>query len=261
MEPKYNRIGIGYNTTRKADPYLSKRLIEHLAPKPKGLYLDIGCGTGNYTQVLHENGLEVIAIDPFETMLEKARSRNDLIDWRKGMAEQIDLANSAVDGIIATLTIHHWSDLNAAFSELSRVLRQGGKLVIFTSTPEQMEGYWLNHYFPKMLRESTVQMPGLEKVEEAMNRSGLTITATEKYFVKPDLQDKFLQCGKYDPEMYFDENIRRGISTFSAIAHETEVEQGLEELRSDIDSGKVKEVMNSFENDLGDYLYIIGKKA
>ena len=33
MEVKYDKIGIDYNSTRKADPFLTNKLIEHLNPK------------------------------------------------------------------------------------------------------------------------------------------------------------------------------------------------------------------------------------
>ena len=49
MDIKYNKIGTNYNQTRRADPFLTECLFKHLNPKTKGLYLDIGCGTGNYT--------------------------------------------------------------------------------------------------------------------------------------------------------------------------------------------------------------------
>jgi len=40
----YDRIGVGYDDTRQADPYLRSRLIHHLRPSPSGRYLDIGSG-------------------------------------------------------------------------------------------------------------------------------------------------------------------------------------------------------------------------
>ncbi|MBL4656629.1 MAG: class I SAM-dependent methyltransferase, partial [Flavobacteriales bacterium] len=49
MKAKYDVIGIDYNLTRKADPYLVSRFLALLNPNPKGQYLDIGCGTGNST--------------------------------------------------------------------------------------------------------------------------------------------------------------------------------------------------------------------
>jgi 2-polyprenyl-3-methyl-5-hydroxy-6-metoxy-1,4-benzoquinol methylase len=57
MGVKNDKIGIDYNSIRKAEPYLTKRLNEHLNPNKDGTYLDIGCGTGNYTMELEKNGL------------------------------------------------------------------------------------------------------------------------------------------------------------------------------------------------------------
>ena len=111
-----------------------------------------------------------------------------------------------------------------------------------------------------MLHDSIVQMPALKKIEKAINKANFEIIGTKKYAIQPDLQDKFLYCGKHNPAMYFEEAIRHGISSFSALANKTEVENGLADLRKDIDSGEIEQIMQSYENDLGDYLYIIGKK-
>ena len=261
MSTKYNQIGINYNQTRKADPYLTEQLLKHLNPNKEGLYLDIGCGTGNYTSALQKKGFQCIGIDPSIEMLQKAQSNNKAIQWKIGSAEKTDLPKDSVDGIIGTLTIHHWSNLARAFSELNYILKPNGKIVIFTSTPQQMKAYWLNHYFPKMLEDSMLQMPTFESVKEAMTNSRIKITSTETYSIKPDLKDQFLYCGKQNPELYFDESIRHGISSFSALANLEEVEKGLAILRTDIDTGKIDEIIKSYENNFGDYLYIIGEKT
>lgn len=257
----YNKIGINYNETRKADSYLTEQFLKHLNPNKEGLYLDIGCGTGNYTNALQLKGFEFIGIDPSIEMLKKAHSINKNIKWDFAAAEKTNLPQQSIDGIIATLTMHHWVNLTRAFSELNYILKPHGKIVIFTSTPQQMEGYWLNHYFPKMLSDSMIQMPTLEVIENAMAHSGLIITKTETYNVKPDLEDQFLYCGKQNPELYFDDSIRHGISSFSSLANGDEVENGLTKLRQDIDSGKINEIVKSYENNLGDYLYIIAEKT
>ncbi|WP_111683769.1 class I SAM-dependent methyltransferase [Winogradskyella tangerina] len=261
MPAKYNKIGINYNQTRKADPYLTEQLIKHLNPKNDGLYLDIGCGTGNYTIALWKKGFHFIGIDPSIEMLQKAQLKNKDIKWHIGTAEKTGLTENSVDGIIATLTIHHWRNLSRAFSELAYVLKPVGKVVIFTSSPIQMEGYWLNHYFPKMLKDSILQMPSIDNVLAVLHSAGFKLKAKEKYNIKPDLKDQFLYCGKHNPELYFDENIRRGISSFSALSNKEEVETGLENLRSDIDSGKIEKVIKNYENDKGDYLYLIIEKS
>lgn len=261
MPAKYNKIGINYNQTRKADPYLTEQLIKHLNPKNDSLYLDIGCGTGNYTIALWKKGFRFIGIDPSIEMLQKAQLKNKDIKWHIGTAEKTGLSENSVDGIIATLTIHHWSNLSRAFSELAYVLKPEGKVVIFTSSPIQMEGYWLNYYFPKMMKDSILQMPSIDNVLAALHSAGFKLKTKEKYNIKPDLKDQFLYCGKHNPELYFDENIRRGISSFSALSNKEEVETGLANLRSDIDSGKIEKVIKNYENDNGDYLYLIIEKS
>ena len=258
MTIKYDTIGKGYNRTRQADNYLTARTLFHLKPKKEKIYLDIGCGTGNYTNEFHRLGFEFIGIDPSQKMLEKAKLKNENIDWRIGTAEETQLPNESVDGVIASLTIHHWKNLEKAFSELKRVIKPNSRIVVFTSTPNQMEGYWLNYYFPIMMKVSIVQMPSLEKVKTAMEKAGFEFLETEEYFIQPNLQDKFLYSGKHNPETYFEEKIRNGISSFCNLSNKVEIEQGLKKLRLDIDSGKIGKIINNYANNLGDYLYIIG---
>ena len=260
MPAKYTTTGIHHNQTRKADPYLTEQLLKHLNPRKNGLYLDIGCGTGNYTNMLQEKGFQCIGIDPSIEMLQKAQSQNKNIQWKIGSAEKTDLSQHSVDGIIGTLTIHHWTNLTRAFSELNYILKPKGKIVIFTSTPQQIQGYWLHHYFPKMLENSMLQMPSIEIIEQAMTSSRLKIVAMEVYNVKSDLQDQFLYCGKQNPELYFDERIRHSLSSFSALANKTEVENGLRALKQDIESKRIDEIIESYQNNFGDYLYIIAEK-
>lgn len=253
---KYDTIGVGYNSTRMADVELTNNLLRHLDPEVDGRYLDIGCGTGNYTIELANRGYNMTGMDPSRRMLEEARARSNKVQWRMGSAEATGLDLSSFDGIIATLTIHHWSNLEKGFKELKSVLKTNGKMVIFTSTPQQMEKYWLNHYFPKMLKDSMQQMPDLKVVELAMKKAGFKIVDVEKYFVKPDLQDKFLYCGKHAPESYFNDDIRNGISSFSSLANRKEVTAGLLQLKNDVDTGEVFDIINRYDSSQGDYLYI-----
>ena len=260
MEVKYDRIGAEYNATRKADPYLTERLYALLSPKAEGIYLDIGCGTGNYTHALHQRGIRFIGIDPSENMLGEAKTKNPSIRWKVGRAEATGLEEESMDGIIGSLTIHHWEDLELGFAELYRVLKPGGKLVIFTSTPAQMQGYWLNHYFPKMLAASMKQMPSLNAVKQGLTSAGFAKPQTETYAIQPDLQDLFLYSGKQNPALYFNAAVRKGISSFSDLAHQEEVETGLIKLAEDMKSDRIGEIIRSYENEGGDYLYLIAQK-
>ena len=261
MEALYNKIGINYTQTRKADKFIADRLFYHLNPNKERQYLDLGCGTGNYTTELFKKGIRIIGIDPSEKMIHNASAKNSQIDWLIGTAEETGLKDESIEGIICCLTIHHWTDLSTAFKESNRILRKSGKYVIFTSTPEQMKGYWLNHYFPKMLADSQQQMPSYESVRKELEASGFDNIKTEKYFVSNNLQDCFLYCGKNRPDLYVKPEIRNGISSFADLANKDEIETGLSKLTRDIDNGTIKTIMDNYENEKGDYLFIICNKA
>ena len=104
------------------------------------------------------------------------------------------------------------------------------------------------------------QMPSFEQVKKAMTASGFVVLETQDYFIKPDLKDQFLYSGKQNPALYLNPEIRKGISSFSSLSNQMEVENGLIQLKNDMNSGKIEEIMNSYENDLGDYIFIIGLK-
>ncbi|MCH2192672.1 class I SAM-dependent methyltransferase [Kordia sp.] len=261
MNAKYDHIGKGYNNTRKADPYLLERLSYHLNPINKGWYLDIGCGTGNYTSKLHNKETKFIGVDPSEKMLAKAQENYPNRIWKLGTAEDIPLENNSIEGVVGTLTLHHWTNLEKGFSELFRVMKNYTNIIFFTATPEQMKGYWLNHYFPKMMKASIEQMPSLEKISNAMETAGFKDIFTERYFIQPDLKDHFLYVGKQDPKKYLDEKIRNGISSFSHLAHQEEVQKGLTQLEKDIVSGEINNIIKSYENRTGDYLFLLSQKG
>ncbi|MEM7371611.1 MAG: class I SAM-dependent methyltransferase [Bacteroidota bacterium] len=258
-EPVYNRIGITYNQTRQADPYLVERLYALLVPEPGKQYLDIGCGTGNYTLELHNMGVNLLGVDPSEEMLSKAKSKAPTLSWTQASAEAIPFPDAHFDGAVATLTLHHWTDLERGMEEVYRVVSKG-KWVILTGFPSQMDNYWLCAYFPQMMKDSNAFMHTEAQLLGAMKGAGWTNLEIEPYSVQSDLQDLFLYSGKYHPERYFDENFRNGISSFRLKANEQELESGLKQLRKDLDSGKWEEVVGQFDVEAGDYAFVVGEK-
>jgi hypothetical protein len=136
-----------------------------------------------------------------------------------------------------------------------------GSPVIFTSTAEQMEGYWLNEFFPDAMKRSIIQMPRKQAIEESLHEAGFGHILWEPYEVRDDLQDYFLYSGKNRPKLYLDARIRRGSSTFSSLADPKEVEEGCALLTEDIQTGRIKQVMNSYANrEEGDYMFVVARK-
>ena len=79
-------------------------------------------------------------------------------------------------------------------------------------------------------------------------------------FISNDLQDWFLQAGKYRPQIYLDPVVRSGISTFALEDSQEEIISGCNKLQIDISSGEINRVIESHESDLGDYVFVVCQK-
>lgn len=255
----YDQIGKTYDQTRRADPEITQKVILHLNPHKEGKYLDIGCGSGNYTQAISQKGFNICGLDISQEMLGKARQKCPLLQWIHGDARKLPFLNGQFDGAICILATHHIKDIVCAFREIHRVLRSG-HLVIFTAFPEQIESYWLKQYFPKMMRFAAKFPHYQHEILSALSEAGFKNIQTEKYFVTNDVQDWFLNAGKYRPHLYLDPAVRAGISPFVLENNKEEVQIGCESLRRDIESGEIHTIINAHESDLGDYAFIKAEK-
>jgi len=259
----YDRIGQGYDTTRRADPAIARRLADHLqlqpSLQPDRRYLDVACGTGNYTTALAATGARLYGVDRSRRMLATARTKDPTVAWLLGDVAAMPFRDNSFSGALCTLAIHHFRSLQPVFREVARVLRHEGRFVIFTTTPEQTRGYWLAEYFPDAMARSVDQLPSLESIRHDLASAGLRVAATDPYDVQPDLQDFFLYSGKHRPEIYLEPRVRAGISTFASLADPTEVHAGCTKLADDIQSGRIADVIAAHRHDHGDYLFIIAE--
>jgi ubiquinone/menaquinone biosynthesis C-methylase UbiE len=255
----YDRIGVGYDTTRQADPYLLSRLIHHLRPRADGRYLDVGSGTGNYTIAMHQAGVPIRGLELSPTMLERAKAKCPEIAWHLARAEAIPFASGSFDGATCTFVHHHMADPVVAFKEVHRVLKPHSRFVILNVTAEQMRHYWLNEYFPRMMEKATAPYERFVTID-ALESAGFRFAHEEKYDVTSDLKDLFLYCGKHRPERYLDPRIRSGISSFADAHDQDEIARGLQRLANDIESGRIKEVMRKFAYEGGDYMFTVAER-
>jgi ubiquinone/menaquinone biosynthesis C-methylase UbiE len=255
----YDSIGKSYDTTRKSDPRIAERLLSLLRPAANGKYLDVACGTGNYTASLHKLGISIRGIDQSERMISDAKTKAPDIDWDVGDAEALPFPDGSFDGVICTLATHHFQDIQTAFSEAFRVVRRG-RLVIFTAYPDQMSGYWLNEYFPIAMERASRQMLSKTALFGYLEIAGFHEIFEETFEIPHGLEDLFLHSGKHRPEIYLLPQVRAGISTFAKLASEAEIFEGCGRLERDIRSGQIDRVMSDYSNPAGDYVFVVGEK-
>ncbi|WP_104092152.1 class I SAM-dependent methyltransferase [Arthrobacter sp. GMC3] len=89
--------------------------------------LDVGAGTGKYTQLLVDGGWRVTAVDPSADMLAELHRNLPQVHILLGKAEHLDVESGSAD-VAVVAQAWHWCDPMLASSELARVLRPGGVL-------------------------------------------------------------------------------------------------------------------------------------
>lgn len=108
---------------------------------------DVGCGTGNATELLAPAVRQVIAVDESETMLDAARERFegcDNVRLVQGELEELPLDDASVDAVICLLVLHYLGEPALAVAEMRRVLRTdhgGGIALIVDMYPHDRIDY------------------------------------------------------------------------------------------------------------------------
>jgi 2-polyprenyl-6-hydroxyphenyl methylase/3-demethylubiquinone-9 3-methyltransferase len=107
--------------------------LNAVADAPRPAVLDVGCGEGRLTAELRAAGAAVIGIDVAEEPLRRARALHPGLDVRLVAAEGTwPLDDASFDVVWAGETIEHVADTAAWLSEIRRVLRSGGTLLLST---------------------------------------------------------------------------------------------------------------------------------
>ncbi|MDR3541021.1 MAG: methyltransferase domain-containing protein [Desulfosporosinus sp.] len=112
-----------------------KNMVVELALSQGSKVLDLGTGTGVLIPMLIEAvGLSgtVVAIDFAPQMLAEARKKYQWpnLEFLEGDAEDIPLADQAVDEVVCNSAFPHFDDLRQAAKEMSRVLKRGGRVSV-----------------------------------------------------------------------------------------------------------------------------------
>jgi ubiquinone/menaquinone biosynthesis C-methylase UbiE len=117
------------------DAALTQRFVDALGEAARGSVLDVACGPGILSAAIAKGAREVVALDLTPEMLKKARQRcNEAglanVGFREGNAAELPFADAAFDAVVTRLSVHHFDRPSRVMSEIFRVLRPGGRLVI-----------------------------------------------------------------------------------------------------------------------------------
>ncbi|HHC6519744.1 TPA: malonyl-ACP O-methyltransferase BioC [Vibrio parahaemolyticus] len=91
--------------------------------------LDLGCGTGYFSQLLLERGASVVCADLSQGMLDKARERcgDHNVRYVVADAESLPFEDASFDYVFSSLALQWCVDLSYPLREIRRILAANGK--------------------------------------------------------------------------------------------------------------------------------------
>jgi SAM-dependent methyltransferase len=126
-------------------PFYRRIAADVAAVAPAGArVLEVGCGPGHLsTRLACEHGLEVTGLDLDPAMIARARANADRPGSGNGhrpaflVGDVASLAfpDGSFDLAVSTMSMHHWADPTAGLAEIGRVLRPGGRALIWDFRP------------------------------------------------------------------------------------------------------------------------------
>jgi ubiquinone/menaquinone biosynthesis C-methylase UbiE len=113
------------------DREMIERLIDDVGDR--GIICDLGCGPGHIARYLSDHGEKACGIDISAGMVEAAKALNPRLEFSQGdMLALTGVPDNSFGGIAAFYSIVHIArpQLSQAFTEMIRVLRPGGTLLL-----------------------------------------------------------------------------------------------------------------------------------
>lgn len=158
-----------------------RKEIARLIPKDEAVKaLDVGTGFASNIKFLSEHlskKSKIWTIDSSEEMLESAKSEmhsqklDKNIEFLVADASHLEFENESFDLIVSVMVLHHIENLESALSEMSRVLKKDGAMILTDYLPSAgkhldfQSRHHENDFFDPEDAEKILKKSGISKVE------------------------------------------------------------------------------------------------
>lgn len=173
-----------YRAVREFDRRAVARIVQYLRrwldARSAPAILDVGAGTGRYTEAVVEQlrehsfaPLHAAALDASHHMVVGAstrRAKTRSLHRVVGTAEDLPFGAGSFDAVLTFNAIHHFA-INSFLQAAARVLRSGGFLIAYTRTPEQNRRTVWGRLFPSFAERET-RLFSLSQLRSAVNACG-----------------------------------------------------------------------------------------
>ena len=142
-----------------------------------GVLLDVGGGTGGHAASWLGSNQTPVVIDPSPVMLRSAIQHNGVVVVR-ARSQRLPFADDVAQLAYFHLSIHY-GDWRAAIGEANRVVSPGGRIEIWTMTPDAIEHSSLGRWFPRIIEIDTQRFPDPVAIAEFCESHDLYVELTK----------------------------------------------------------------------------------
>lgn len=164
--------------------------------------LDLGCGTGRHALSLAERGARVTAMDFSWGMLAKARAKaRSRVEFVVGdLHSRIPFGDDVFDRVICCLVFDHIRDVAHVLSEMGRVCRRDGSLLVTTLHPAMLLSGVQARFTDAVTGEKVLLESVCNQVADYVNgasTAGLRVRSMSEHFVDDALIARSPEAEKY----------------------------------------------------------------
>ena len=224
----YSKVAEDYDRLRGRDrnklEQWVREVIQYCAPERTESVLDIGCGTGRYTELLNRFFGTVYGLDRSAEMLGVAVREHEAggVSFIRGEATSLPFQDSVFDMILMVMSLHQIGTENivALFRSLRYKLREEGALVLITNSHSRMRrSNWA--HFPGVVARDLARFPSIPFTISELKAAGFRkvgYASVKKLFGTLPVEDYLARVeGKYIStlSMMSEDEFRRGFIKFS----------------------------------------------
>lgn len=148
--------------------------------------LDVGCGTGPIIELLLKEfpDKNYTGVDLTPRMIEVAQKK-ELANssFFVGDSENLPFIDGIFDVVVCTNSFHHYPNPQAFLNEASRVLKDGGRLILRDYTSNQFVVWLMNHIelpLVHLFGHGDVKIHSCKEVRKMCEIAGLNVRKLEK---------------------------------------------------------------------------------
>lgn len=152
-------------------------VVNRVLAEMPGTLLDVGCGNGNILKILEEkSSIELFGLDLSANMIKEAKKRlGDSVELKIGDSEAMPWKENSFDMIICNASFHHYTEPEKVVSEMKRVLKDGGQVILGDPTMPGSFMRWLTNKALKWSDGGDYHLYGKKDITQLFESAGFEV--------------------------------------------------------------------------------------